>query len=127
MSLLKKIFGETASEEPVSKVNWILLTEISQLETISKSEKTVGIFKHSTRCYTSKVVLREFEKDFDVDGESIDMYFLDLIAYRSISDEITKKYNLCHESPQLLIIKKDTLVASDSHMEIVNLEIASFI
>lgn len=126
MGLLKKIFGEAASES-VSKVNWIPLTELSQLETISKSEKVVGVFKHSTRCYTSKVVLRQFEKDFDDLAESIDMYFLDLIAYRSISNKIAEKYNLWHESPQLLIIKKDNLVASDSHMGIVNLEIASFI
>lgn len=126
MGLLKKIFGET-SDPVVSKLKWIPLTEISQLREISNSEKTVGVFKHSTRCYTSKVAKKQFERSFDCDSESIDMYFLDLIAYRTISNEIALKYNVRHESPQLLIIKNDKSVADDSHMGIMNIDISSFI
>ena len=126
MGLFRKIFGE-ASEPVASKVKWIPLTELSQLEEIATSKKPVGIFKHSTRCYTSKVVKSQFEKRFDCNSELIDMYYLDLIAYRSISNEIASKYDVIHESPQLLIIKNDELIADDSHMGIMNISVESFI
>ncbi len=126
MSLLKKIFGERP-EETVSKLNWIPLTELSQLKEIATSEKTVGIFKHSIRCYTSKIVKKQFEQGFDLDADQITMYYLDLVTYREISNEISSKYNLRHESPQLLIIKNDKLMAEDSHMGILQLEVTKFI
>ncbi len=126
MSIFKKIFGESPKTS-VSKLNWIPLTEMSQLETIAKANKTVGIFKHSTRCSISSMVKKQFERGFEFDSNQIDIYYLDLISYRDISNEIARKYELLHESPQLLIIKNDKLVAEGSHSDILNIDLAKFI
>jgi len=126
MSILKKIFGEKP-KETVSKLKWIPLTELSQLIEISNSEKTVGVFKHSTRCSISSMVKRQFERGFELEQDQIDMYYLDLIAYREISNEVAQKYRLQHESPQLLIIKNDKLVAEGSHSGILNIDLSKLI
>ena len=126
MGLLKKIFGESR-EVNVSKINWIPLTAIDQLKSISNSARTVGVFKHSTRCGTSMMVKRRFESDFELEAEEIDLYYLDLIAHRDISNELASKYNVMHQSPQLLIIKEDQLVADESHSGVNYLDLKSVI
>ena len=115
MGILNKIFG-ASSEAATSKINWIPLTAMDQLIAISKSTKTVGIFKHSTRCGTSMMVKRRFESDFQLEAEDMDLYYLDLIAHRDISNELASKFNVIHQSPQLLIIKDGKCIYDDSHM-----------
>ena len=115
MTLLNKIFGSKSSEENKSSINWIQLTNASQFSTINSSEKPVVIFKHSTRCSISSMVLRRFERDFDIDTDLIDMYFLDLIANRELSNKITELYGVRHESPQLLLIRNGKVATHSSH------------
>ena len=126
MGILNKIFG-ASSEAATSKINWIPLTAMDQLIAISKSTKTVGIFKHSTRCGTSMMVKRRFESDFQLEAEDMDLYYLDLIAHRDISNELASKFNVIHQSPQLLIIKKGQLVANESHSSVNSLDLESVI
>jgi len=42
-------------------------------------------------------------------------YYLDLIRYRDISNEISKKFNLEHQSPQVLLIINGDLIYNASH------------
>ena len=51
MSFLNKLFGEGETTNPVSKMNWIALESMAQLEDIVtlSTEKTVLIFKHSQK------------------------------------------------------------------------------
>lgn len=126
MGLLKKILGNS-TKESTSKVHWIPLTELSQLDQIAKNNKTVSIFKHSTRCGTSSFVKRQFQNNFDIDADLMDVYFLDLIAHRSISNELEARFNVRHQSPQLLVIKNDKVVAHDSHSGVINLDLKKFI
>lgn len=106
------------SKKEIVEVPWHPLTEEDQLEEIKKesSEKTVAIFKHSTRCGISRMVLKGFEKDFDLGEEDgYKLYFLDLLANRNISNEVAKRFNVQHESPQLIIIKDGNVVHHSSH------------
>ena len=108
MGILKNIFSER-SESSKPRLHWIPLTSISQLDAIASSKKTAGIFKHSTRCGTSMMAKRRFESDFDLELDEIDMYYLDVLSYREISNQLASDYNVWHESPQLLIIKNGEL------------------
>ena len=72
------------------------------------------IFKHSTRCIISKMALKNFESDFLL-HDLIDAYYLDLIAYRSISNEIAEVFEVEHQSPQILLIKDGKVVYNESH------------
>lgn len=117
MSLFKNLFQSNSSENEDSKLNWIPLTEMKQLiEIISISTtKPVLIFKHSTRCGISRMVLKNFEREYDIPASKMDLYYLDLLENRAISTEITSKFNVMHQSPQALVIDKGHVVYHDSH------------
>ena len=120
MSFFNSIFGNSENtESPKSNINWTELTDIVQLMEIDaiSNEKPVAIFKHSTRCSISRMALKQFERDYDL-NEVVDAYFLDLIAHRDISNEIARKYNVYHESPQLILIKNGKAVYDVSHSDI---------
>lgn len=111
-------FNENDIEKP--NINWIPLTEMNQLDEIkslSKS-KAILIFKHSTRCGISRMVLKNFEKEYNLQDSVIELYFLDLIEYRSISNEIAMKFNVIHQSPQVLVIQNEGVIYHDSHHQI---------
>jgi bacillithiol system protein YtxJ len=117
MSFLKNIFGsDETPKQPESKMNWEQLTDINQLGEIifNSNEKPVVIFKHSTRCSVSRMALKQFENEFDLQ-DKLTPYFLDLIAHRDISNEIANRFNVYHESPQLILIKDGKAIYDASH------------
>jgi hypothetical protein len=48
----------------------------------------------------------------------IDFHYLDLIKNRSLSNLIAEKFNVFHESPQILIIKNRECILDESHLSI---------
>jgi len=117
MGLFDNLFKITDKEENNMKINWVPLKDKTQLEELIKisSAKPVLIFKHSTRCGISRMVLKNFESDYDIPETEIDMYFLDLLNYRALSQEISTKFNVMHQSPQVLVIKNGVVIYHDSH------------
>jgi bacillithiol system protein YtxJ len=49
---------------------------------------------------------------------NIDFYYLDLIQYRPISQQIAELFSVFHESPQVLLIKDGNCTYSETHMGI---------
>ena len=43
------------------------------------------------------------------------VYYLDLITYRSISNQLADDFNVEHQSPQILIIKNGNCIYHASH------------
>ncbi len=107
MGILNKMFGGNSEKESKSEkrsfLNWLPLTSLEQLETIKKESNTeaILIFKHSTRCGISSMVIKQFEKLFTAEHNNLKVYYLDLLNYRSISDEVGHKFQIMHQSPQL--------------------------
>ncbi|RRA90817.1 bacillithiol system redox-active protein YtxJ [Paenimyroides viscosum] len=97
-------------------MNWKVLEHIDQIDEIKQAshQKLQLIFKHSTRCIISKMALKNFESDFLL-NDVIDAYYLDLIAYRNISNEIADDFGISHQSPQILLIKNRVVVYNESH------------
>lgn len=118
MSFLNNIFGGN-SEPEKSNVDWIALTSLVQLNEITalSNQAPVLIFKHSTRCGISRMVLKRFESKYNLE-DKVTPYFLDLLAYRDISDAIAEKFKVLHQSPQLLVIKDGKSVYDVSHGDI---------
>jgi len=56
--------------------------------------------------------------------ETSDFYFLDLVKYRSLSDQIAEDFSVSHESPQVLLIRNTECVYEESHSGIQMDEIA---
>jgi bacillithiol system protein YtxJ len=123
MGIFDKVFKSQRdiSKEEIEEVPWHALTATEQLEIIQAEsrEKVIVVFKHSTRCGISKMVLKSFERNFDLQQDKgIKMYFLDLLANRDISNLLAEKFEVRHESPQLIIIKNEKVVHHASHQSI---------
>ncbi|KFF17120.1 bacillithiol system redox-active protein YtxJ [Flavobacterium hydatis] len=120
MSFLSSLFGDSdQNQSSETKINWIPLTSLYQLDEIvtESKDKQILIFKHSTRCSISRMALKQFEKEFDLE-DKVKAYFLDLIAYREVSNEIASRFNVVHQSPQLLLIKDGKSIYDVSHSDI---------
>jgi bacillithiol system protein YtxJ len=102
-------------------MNWIKLADNTQLQdliskTVDDTSLTVLLFKHSTRCSISTMVKRRL--DSLVLPDNVVPVYLDLIAYRAISNEIADYFGVVHESPQLLVVKNGKLATTASHTAI---------
>ena len=120
MSLFSSVFGSSENQNTSKvNVNWIPLQDLGQLNEIMNlsNGKPVVIFKHSTRCSISRMALKRFENEFDL-KDQVDAYFLDLLEHRDISNEIATRFNVYHQSPQLLLIMNGKSVYDVSHSDI---------
>lgn len=127
MGFLKNIFGSSEPKEE-KILPWQALNNVSQLDDIEQLSKTKTqvIFKHSTRCGISSMVMNQFVSMYDVDA-NLDLYYLDLLNHRDVSNEIGYKFQVMHESPQLLIIKNGATVAHASHGGINEIDLSRFV
>lgn len=119
MGLFDKFKGKKDQEE--KKANpWIPLTEMSQLDEILENSKTKtqAIFKHSTRCGISSMVMRGFDGPNFPTSEQADVYYLDLLNYRPISMAIQDKFGVVHQSPQLIVVNNGEVTHTASHHDI---------
>lgn len=115
----KKVEDEHITLEKIELVNENQIDELLDLS----GKKTVLLFKHSTRCGISNVVLNRFEKKLNEKKDAYYYYFLDLLQYRNLSNLIAKKFNIPHQSPQLFVIKNGLIVNNKSHYEIMDVDV----
>lgn len=101
---------------------WLNLTESSQLnelDQLSFQQKIKGyvVFKHSTRCGISSMALNRFKTAWRP-TEDVPILYLDLLKFRSISNQLANQLNITHESPQVIAIKAGKPVYHNSHFQI---------
>lgn len=110
--MFKTIFKKEIKNEDSNR---IALIDENQIEDIirSSAKKPVLIFKHSTRCGFSSMMLKRFDsKNTEI---SAPYYLLDILKYRPLSKLIQDKFDVIHQSPQVLVIKNGQVIAHDSH------------
>lgn len=119
MGIFDKILGSD-KDTTNNDLQWTHLTDLRQLEGIKAESAKVPalIFKHSTRCGISRMVLKQFEKEYDFDESRLQPYFLDLLSHRDISNAIAERFQVVHQSPQILVIKNGKCIFAASHHEI---------
>ena len=98
-------------------IAWKNFENLSQLEEVDllSNEGGAVIFKHSTTCSISAMAKMRLENNWDLD---VPVFYLDLKSYREISNAITERYSVHHESPQLLFILNGDCVYDASHFDI---------
>ena len=70
MSIFNSLFGNSEETQKIeSSINWIPMTNLGQLNEIMMLSEVnpVLIFKHSTRCSVSRMALKQFENEFDLE------------------------------------------------------------
>lgn len=127
MGIFNKMFSSSEPKEE-KVLPWQPLTNVSQLDEIEKRSqtKTQLVFKHSTRCGISRMVMNQFVSMYDLDLNA-DLYYLDLLNYRDVSNEVGYKFQVIHQSPQLLVIRNGVAVAHESHGAINELDMQKFV
>jgi len=118
MGFFSKLTGKDTTEK--TGIEWHQLTTEAELEAVIERSNTVPcvIFKHSTRCSISSMAKNRFERNWDLDGKEIEPYYLDLIAYRSVSNKIAETLGVEHQSPQVILLKNSKAIYNTSHNDI---------
>lgn len=101
-------------------MNWKEITSPEEIKSIALDSTTnpgsvYVIFKHSTRCSTSRMALRMFESDWNHPAAT---YLINVVENRASSNEATSLFGIVHESPQVLVIKNGECVYNASHSQI---------
>ena len=97
-------------------IEWRHITEMSHLDEIVEASKSKPqlIYKHSTRCGVCSMVRNRLDSEWSHNGR-IDPWHLDLLAHRDISNAIANRFNIRHESPQIIILSNGNAVVHVSH------------
>jgi len=125
------IFSRNKKEDskPAPSINWNQLASTEQINDIvlRAQEKPVLIFKHSTRCGISSMALNSFTSKWTSDNELADVYMLDLLRHRDVSNEIAEITGVFHQSPQVIVLKGTEVIYEESHSGIDAREIESIL
>ena len=101
-------------------MNWFSKDINKDWTSLSEPEQLSGliIYKHSSRCGLSTMTENKLEEGWDLLKPKVKLYFLDLIRNREVSNSVAERFNVRHQSPQILIIKNGICVYNSSHYEI---------
>ncbi|HOV33072.1 MAG TPA: bacillithiol system redox-active protein YtxJ [Candidatus Hydrogenedens sp.] len=97
------------------------LTQIEEFDNIVKDKKETPliIFKHSTRCPISWNAKKELDSFLENHPEYKNCsYSINVIDSRPLSNYITETLKVEHQSPQIIIIKKSSVLSHFSHFTI---------
>ncbi|UUW08753.1 bacillithiol system redox-active protein YtxJ [Flavobacterium plurextorum] len=94
-------------------------TENEVLEIIEKSAvKPQIIFKDSVSCGISAFAKERLTNDYGLIENIADFNYLDLLSHRAISNFITAKLEVTHQSPQIIVLIDGKVIFRDSHHSI---------
>ena len=101
-------------------MKWNKINSVNEIRNIVERSHEIPcvIFKHSTRCSISSMAKMRLESSWDISDKEIEPYFLDLIAYRNVSNFIAEELKVHHESPQIILIKNGKVTYDASHLDI---------
>lgn len=130
-SFFSKLFGDgadtPAKANASSSLAWCELhtSEALAALTAASFERPQLIFKHSTSCGISSMVLRKFGLQHADNNNQVSFHLLDLLRNRSLSNEIANLFEVSHQSPQLLLVKDGKVVLHASHYDILQAQISA--
>jgi bacillithiol system protein YtxJ len=108
------------SSAPISSFPWKEITSVEEFNEMlnAPTDKAKLFFKHSTRCSISSMALKGFEREWNVSSDDFELYFIDLIAHRDISNAIAAESHVEHQSPQVVVWRNGEVIYNASHHHI---------
>lgn len=100
-------------------MNWLQLANSDALEGVIalSHNRPQLLFKHSTRCGTSAMAKGRLERDAQLLG-GLEVYLIDVLKERPLSNHIAQRLGEIHESPQLLVLHKGEVILVQSHFDV---------
>ncbi|KQC33510.1 cytosolic protein [Nonlabens sp. YIK11] len=119
MGLMDKLFKSQRdiAKDEIKDIQWEPLESVDQLHNLVKNSnlKTKVIFKHSTRCGISRMALSNFERNYENLDQNVTYYLLDLLNFREVSNSIAEELKVQHQSPQVIVLKDEKIIHTESH------------
>jgi bacillithiol system protein YtxJ len=108
------------SPAPISSFPWKEITSVEEFNEMlnAPTDKAKLFFKHSTRCSISSMALKGFEREWNISSDDFELYFVDLIAHRDISNAIAAESHVEHQSPQVVVWRNGEVIYNASHHHI---------
>ena len=94
------------------------LNQWSEILEFSKN-RNIYIFKHSSRCGVSSMVLKRLEKQLR--ERDLDYFYLHIQAYRNLSNWLAEELDIRHESPQLIVLNSEKVISHGSHYDLLEI------
>lgn len=109
--------GIFSSNKPKVVFPWKMIDSMQSLDQAIalSNENAVLIFKHSTRCSISIMALTRFQNEWDLSETKCDLFFIDLIEHRDLSNKIEELTGVIHQSPQTILLRKGEVLYDASH------------
>ncbi len=75
------------------------------------------LYKHSPACWIGMIAHRQIRR-FVQRHPEIPVYIVDVLAQRRLSDTISKRLQVRHESPQVIVVAGGKMIWSASHGQV---------
>jgi bacillithiol system protein YtxJ len=92
---------------------------VEQFDELLEKEKEFFLLKHSLTCPISHAAYQEYQK-FSEGNDQIPTYYLAVQDSRPLSNEISEKFQIKHESPQAILFSNGQAQWNASHWKITN-------
>lgn len=117
-------FSDSARNESSNTI-WNRISGLGVIETVlqNSNDKPQLIYKHSHRCSICFLAKEELEKVAEELNSIADLYIVNVINQREVSNSIASKLEVRHESPQVIILKNKKVVWNGSHWSVKGKEI----
>jgi len=99
---------------------WNKISGVEDIKSIlqESEEKPQLIYKHSHRCSVCFLAKEELENVAEKISDIADIYMINVVLQRDVSNAIASELNIRHESPQVLILKDGEVSWCGSHWQI---------
>jgi bacillithiol system protein YtxJ len=97
--------------------NWQHLTAVDRLDAITTAsyQRPQLLFKHSTRCSISAGAKSRLDSGLNALNDAFDLHYLDLLSYREVSNAIADRFDVLHQSPQVIVVQNGKASYQMSH------------
>ena len=105
---------------------WVATT-CDNVDSLIDEDKPLIIFKHSYRCSISSMALNRIENINEEISQKAKFILIDVITQRDLSAEISRYFNIKHESPQVIFYHQNKVQFTDSHLNINSSKILDYL
>jgi bacillithiol system protein YtxJ len=97
--------------------DWKTLTKKEDFYTLleDSAQKPQIIFKDSITCGISAYAKERLQNGYAQIAGKATFHYVDLLAFRSISNLIAQELKVTHQSPQIIVLKDKKVVYTTSH------------
>jgi bacillithiol system protein YtxJ len=118
-SVVGSFLKRKESKEAVILEPYVLIESREQLEEVLDGYERLLLFKHSTRCPVSAQAFDELQRFLNTDaGRRVPAAVVHVIEQREVSNAVSERFGIRHESPQVMWIKEGKVCWHTSHSNI---------